>query len=77
MGLKLVLPIMLQVLIPSTLYFFGLCACICGILIMACMKLAYCTGLLLARRVLKTLKMDDDYEGNVEVCIAIYCYPLG
>ncbi|PON46693.1 Ribosomal protein [Parasponia andersonii] len=27
---------------------------------------AYCTGLLLARRVLKTLKMDDEYEGNVE-----------
>ncbi|XP_019160352.1 PREDICTED: 60S ribosomal protein L5 [Ipomoea nil] len=27
---------------------------------------AYCTGLLLARRVLKTLEMDDDYEGNVE-----------
>ncbi|KAF9610569.1 hypothetical protein IFM89_023269 [Coptis chinensis] len=27
---------------------------------------AYCTGLLLARRVLKTLEMDKDYEGNVE-----------
>ncbi|PON83293.1 Ribosomal protein [Trema orientale] len=27
---------------------------------------AYCTGLLLARRVLKMLKMDDEYEGNVE-----------
>ncbi|KAJ7961754.1 60S ribosomal protein L5 [Quillaja saponaria] len=27
---------------------------------------AYCTGLLLARHVLKTLKMDEDYEGNVE-----------
>ncbi|XP_057517472.1 60S ribosomal protein L5-like [Amaranthus tricolor] len=27
---------------------------------------AYCTGLLLARRVLKMLSMDDDYEGNVE-----------
>ncbi|KAJ6817504.1 60S ribosomal protein L5-like [Iris pallida] len=27
---------------------------------------AYCTGLLLARRVLKTLEMDDEYEGNVE-----------
>ncbi|CAA6667745.1 unnamed protein product [Spirodela intermedia] len=27
---------------------------------------AYCTGLLLARRVLKTLNMDQDYEGNVE-----------
>ncbi|XP_073144774.1 large ribosomal subunit protein uL18-like [Henckelia pumila] len=27
---------------------------------------AYCTGLLLARRVLKTLEMDEDYEGNVE-----------
>ncbi|KAK7860173.1 60s ribosomal protein l5 [Quercus suber] len=27
---------------------------------------AYCTGLLLARRVLKTLEMDVEYEGNVE-----------
>ncbi|KAK4747551.1 hypothetical protein SAY87_014137 [Trapa incisa] len=27
---------------------------------------AYCTGLLLARRVLKTLEMDGEYEGNVE-----------
>ncbi|KAG5114238.1 hypothetical protein JHK82_037507 [Glycine max] len=27
---------------------------------------AYCTGLLLARRVLKTLEMDEEYEGNVE-----------
>ncbi|KAM4105771.1 hypothetical protein ACB094_04G017800 [Castanea mollissima] len=27
---------------------------------------AYCTGLLLARRVLKTLEMDKEYEGNVE-----------
>ncbi|KAI5320850.1 hypothetical protein L3X38_040558 [Prunus dulcis] len=27
---------------------------------------AYCTGLLLARRVLKKLEMDDEYEGNVE-----------
>ncbi|GAB2282378.1 60S ribosomal protein L5 [Dionaea muscipula] len=27
---------------------------------------AYCTGLLLARRVLKMLEMDDQYEGNVE-----------
>lgn len=27
---------------------------------------AYCTGLLLARRVLKMLEMDEDYEGNVE-----------
>ncbi|KAJ3708215.1 hypothetical protein LUZ61_011920 [Rhynchospora tenuis] len=27
---------------------------------------AYCTGLLLARRVLKKLEMDGDYEGNVE-----------
>ncbi|XP_050383510.1 60S ribosomal protein L5 [Argentina anserina] len=26
---------------------------------------AYCTGLLLARRVLKTLEMDAEYEGNV------------
>ncbi|XP_027081365.1 large ribosomal subunit protein uL18-like [Coffea arabica] len=27
---------------------------------------AYCTGLLLARRVLKELQMDEEYEGNVE-----------
>ncbi|KAL2456416.1 60S ribosomal protein L5-2 [Abeliophyllum distichum] len=27
---------------------------------------AYCTGLLLARRVLKMLEMDDEYEGNVD-----------
>ncbi|CAI9094393.1 OLC1v1030119C1 [Oldenlandia corymbosa var. corymbosa] len=27
---------------------------------------AYCTGLLLARRVLKKLEMDGEYEGNVE-----------
>ncbi|KAG9446963.1 hypothetical protein H6P81_013091 [Aristolochia fimbriata] len=27
---------------------------------------AYCTGLLLARRVLKILNMDEEYEGNVE-----------
>ncbi|XP_057773472.1 60S ribosomal protein L5 [Salvia miltiorrhiza] len=27
---------------------------------------AYCTGLLLARRALKKLEMDDDYEGNTE-----------
>ncbi|RDX66021.1 60S ribosomal protein L5, partial [Mucuna pruriens] len=27
---------------------------------------AYCTGLLLARRVLKQLEMDEEYEGNVE-----------
>ncbi|KAM7280831.1 hypothetical protein ACFE04_007965 [Oxalis oulophora] len=27
---------------------------------------AYCTGLLLARRVLKTLEMDEEYQGNVE-----------
>ncbi|KAG8371629.1 hypothetical protein BUALT_Bualt13G0108100 [Buddleja alternifolia] len=28
---------------------------------------AYCTGLLLGRRVLKKLEMDEEYEGNVEV----------
>ncbi|KAG0483341.1 hypothetical protein HPP92_011425 [Vanilla planifolia] len=27
---------------------------------------AYCTGLLLARRLLKQLEMDEDYQGNVE-----------
>ncbi|XP_073003051.1 large ribosomal subunit protein uL18-like [Typha latifolia] len=27
---------------------------------------AYCTGLLVARRVLKMLEMDEEYEGNVE-----------
>ena len=30
---------------------------------------AYCTGLLLARRVLKMLEMDTEYEGNVEVSV--------
>jgi hypothetical protein len=29
--------------------------------------LAYCTGLLLARRVLKIRDLDQEYEGNVEV----------
>ncbi|MFQ6626284.1 hypothetical protein Gotur_005879 [Gossypium turneri] len=29
----------------------------------------YCVGLLLARRTLKQLEMDAEYEGNVEVCI--------
>ncbi|KAF9610162.1 hypothetical protein IFM89_020599 [Coptis chinensis] len=29
-------------------------------------SVAYCTGLLLARRVLKTIEMDKEYEGNVE-----------
>ena len=28
---------------------------------------AYCTGLLLARRVLKCRDLDQEYEGNVEV----------
>ena len=28
---------------------------------------AYCTGLLLARRVLKIRDLDQEYEGNVEV----------
>ncbi|XP_016472963.2 large ribosomal subunit protein uL18-like [Nicotiana tabacum] len=28
---------------------------------------AYCTGLLLARRVLKKLEMDEEYEGNLDV----------
>lgn len=27
---------------------------------------AYCTGLLLARRVLKMLEMDEEYQGNIE-----------
>ncbi|KAG4126329.1 hypothetical protein ERO13_D10G150633v2 [Gossypium hirsutum] len=30
---------------------------------------AYCVGLLLARRTLKQLEMDAEYEGNVGVCI--------
>ena len=36
---------------------------------------AYCTGLLLARRVLKMLEMDEEYEGNVEVYLkmSIFC----
>ncbi|CAL0323399.1 unnamed protein product [Lupinus luteus] len=28
--------------------------------------MAYCTMLLLARQVLKTLELDEEYEGNVE-----------
>lgn len=32
-----------------------------------CLVPAYCTGLLLARRVLKMLEMDAEYEGHVEV----------
>lgn len=28
---------------------------------------AYCTGLLLARRVLKKLEMDEEYQGNLDV----------
>lgn len=28
---------------------------------------AYCTGLLLARRALKRLELDEEYEGNTEV----------
>lgn len=34
-------------------------------------KSAYCTGLLLARRVLKMLEMDAEYEGNLEVCVGL------
>ncbi|KAI3833971.1 hypothetical protein MKX03_006743, partial [Papaver bracteatum] len=34
---------------------------------------AYCTGLLLARRVLKKLEMDAEYEGNVEVYTLPFC----
>jgi hypothetical protein len=30
---------------------------------------AYCTGLLLARRVLKLRELDQEYEGNVEVTV--------
>lgn len=38
-------------------------------------NLAYCTGLLLARRVLKKLEMDEEYEGNLEVIADVfYCY---
>lgn len=28
---------------------------------------AYCTGLLMARRALKALEMDEEYQGNTEV----------
>lgn len=31
------------------------------------LNLAYCTGLLLARRVLKKLEMDVEYQGNLDV----------
>lgn len=62
MGLKLVLQIMLQVRHP----FLCLCSCFTTSTSI-CWWLAYCTGLLLARRVLKKLELDSEYEGNVEV----------
>lgn len=43
--------------------FFWLCWTVDSQVIMA----AYCTGLLLARRVLKMLEMDEEYQGNIEV----------
>ena len=39
-----------------------------GILVNA----AYCTGLLLARRVLKKFGLDEEYVGNAEVCTLIF-----
>lgn len=74
MGLKLVLPTMLQVfnvyISPCVVLFFILQ---CGEFIWPLLNwiLAYCTGLLLARRVLKILELDDEYEGNVEVLIVV------
>lgn len=47
---------------------FSVSSAICAsILTAAVMSLAYATGLLLARRVLKVLDMDQEYMGNVEV----------
>nr|XP_017228095.1 PREDICTED: 60S ribosomal protein L5-2-like [Daucus carota subsp. sativus] len=44
-----------------------LCWVLCSFLNPLLLNLvAYCTGLLLARRVLEKLKMDDEYKGNVE-----------
>ena len=34
------------------------------------LHLAYCTGLLLARRLLKLRDLDQEYEGNVEVDVS-------
>ncbi|VFR01996.1 unnamed protein product [Cuscuta campestris] len=38
---------------------------------------AYCTGLLLARRLLQKLEMDEEYEGNVEANGEDYCVEPG
>ena len=69
MVLKLVLPTMLQV------FYFLLKVCVYSetkSLILSNQTIgthfvAYCTGLLLARRVLKLRDLDKEYEGNVEV----------
>lgn len=37
---------------------------------------AYCTGLLLARRVLKKLEMDEEYQGNIEVFILLIVHAI-
>jgi len=34
---------------------------------------AYCTGLLLARRVLKSLNLDGEYEGNTDINGEVFC----
>merc|ERR1711913_265859 len=34
---------------------------------------AYCTGLLLARRVLKQLNLDGEYEGNTDINGEVFC----
>ena len=65
MGLKLDLPTMLQV---CFIFIFALLIVVYIVFSngITCLTAAYATGLLLARRVLKTLEMDEEYEGNVE-----------
>lgn len=71
MVLKWVLLIILQVIMQCSTRI----VCVLSIMYGGChigltvfyVKLAYCTGLLLARRVLKMLKMDEEYQGNLEV----------
>ena len=71
MALKLALQIMLLVirswLFESSFFFLFNFSCVLILVVTVVMHSAYCTGLLLARRVLKTLEMDVEYEGNVEV----------
>lgn len=82
MGLKQVLQTMLQVGISITQFsvisFYPIPLSLNVHLTVSYCFSAYCTGLLLARRVLKLLEMDSEYEGNVEVffslSIFVMCY---